>query len=356
MAAVLPGARAAGPRRRSALCHERRPGRQPGGADPDACRAARGAARPPSGWPRSTRPRCPAGPINDIAAAFASPWAAGSTVGAEPSRSSARRPRWPRRSTSPATPATVRTPPPLLGEDADGILAELGYGGPARSRRSASRRRHLRGAAAARGAASELLAAERQPGQAEARARSAAASRRSASRPSADPDPARGPGPTPTRPNGSQPARAGTMPRTPTTIRATIADPGRRQRRAGQRAREERQRGPRHQEEPVEDARGDDSGRRTAARTGRACRTTAATATGPRTPGSAPIAAIFASRNPARPTGRTRSSAAVPRSFSARDRRRTPAGSRRRRRAGEVLRELVDRVGGGRRRQDDRDD
>jgi formyl-CoA transferase/CoA:oxalate CoA-transferase len=26
-----------------------------------------------------------------------------------------------------ATPASIRTAPPLLGEDADGILAELGY-------------------------------------------------------------------------------------------------------------------------------------------------------------------------------------------------------------------------------------
>jgi len=25
------------------------------------------------------------------------------------------------------TPATVRTPPPLLGDDAEGILSELGY-------------------------------------------------------------------------------------------------------------------------------------------------------------------------------------------------------------------------------------
>jgi crotonobetainyl-CoA:carnitine CoA-transferase CaiB-like acyl-CoA transferase len=26
------------------------------------------------------------------------------------------------------TPASVRTPPPIAGEDSDGILAELGYG------------------------------------------------------------------------------------------------------------------------------------------------------------------------------------------------------------------------------------
>jgi crotonobetainyl-CoA:carnitine CoA-transferase CaiB-like acyl-CoA transferase len=68
----------------------------------------------------------PAGPINDVGAAFASPWAAGSTIElihpvlgpttqvAPPFHLS-------------RTPATVRTPPPLLGEDTDGILAELGY-------------------------------------------------------------------------------------------------------------------------------------------------------------------------------------------------------------------------------------
>jgi crotonobetainyl-CoA:carnitine CoA-transferase CaiB-like acyl-CoA transferase len=68
----------------------------------------------------------PAGPIDDIAAAFASPWAAGATV-------DLRHPRLGRiRQVVPpfrlaATPATVRTPPPLLGEQTDEILAELGY-------------------------------------------------------------------------------------------------------------------------------------------------------------------------------------------------------------------------------------
>jgi crotonobetainyl-CoA:carnitine CoA-transferase CaiB-like acyl-CoA transferase len=68
----------------------------------------------------------PAGPILDVAAAFDSPWAAGRTVELV-------HPRLGRiRQVAPAfelseTPATVRTPPPLLGEQTDAILAELGY-------------------------------------------------------------------------------------------------------------------------------------------------------------------------------------------------------------------------------------
>jgi crotonobetainyl-CoA:carnitine CoA-transferase CaiB-like acyl-CoA transferase len=68
----------------------------------------------------------PAGPINDVAAAFASAWAAGSTVElAHPVLG-------PTTQVAPPfhlsrTPASVRTPPPLAGEDTDGILAELGY-------------------------------------------------------------------------------------------------------------------------------------------------------------------------------------------------------------------------------------
>ena len=68
----------------------------------------------------------PAGPINDIGAALASPWAAGAALELE-------HPRLGRiRQVAPPfvldrTPATVRTPPPLLGEQTDEILAELGY-------------------------------------------------------------------------------------------------------------------------------------------------------------------------------------------------------------------------------------
>ena len=70
----------------------------------------------------------PCGPINDIVTAFASPEAVelGMTVEQQ-------HPAWGviRQVGIPfqlaATPATIRTPPPTLGEDTDAILAELGY-------------------------------------------------------------------------------------------------------------------------------------------------------------------------------------------------------------------------------------
>jgi len=68
----------------------------------------------------------PAGPINDIAAAFGSPWAEGRTVEiAHPTLGPIRQVAPPFELS--ATPATVRTPPPLLGEQTDEILAEHGY-------------------------------------------------------------------------------------------------------------------------------------------------------------------------------------------------------------------------------------
>jgi crotonobetainyl-CoA:carnitine CoA-transferase CaiB-like acyl-CoA transferase len=68
----------------------------------------------------------PAGPILDVAAAFDSPWAAGRTVDLEHPRLGRIRQVTPPFELS-VTPATVRTPPPLLGEHTDAILHELGY-------------------------------------------------------------------------------------------------------------------------------------------------------------------------------------------------------------------------------------
>ncbi|HEY3163582.1 MAG TPA: CoA transferase [Candidatus Limnocylindrales bacterium] len=68
----------------------------------------------------------PAGPINGVGEAFASPWAAGRTMELDHPRLGRVRQVAPPFSLS-RTPAMPRTPPPLLGEQTDEILAELGF-------------------------------------------------------------------------------------------------------------------------------------------------------------------------------------------------------------------------------------
>jgi len=91
--------------------------------------AARLAAEPTATWlARLARAEVPAGPINDLAAAFASPQVAARGLVTEvehPVLGTIGQVGPPFELH--ATPASVRTAPPLLGEQTDDILAELGY-------------------------------------------------------------------------------------------------------------------------------------------------------------------------------------------------------------------------------------
>ena len=130
---------AAGARRRPALRDERRSRRAPRRAAADPRRAVR-RARSTADWLAALEAaEIPCGPINDIVAAFASPEAValGMTVEQEHPGVGRHPPGRASRSGSRATPATIRTPPPTLGQDTDAILAELGLRRRRRSRASA---------------------------------------------------------------------------------------------------------------------------------------------------------------------------------------------------------------------------
>jgi len=88
------------------------------------------AGRTTADWTRALdAARIPCGPINDILAAFASPEAVALDMTVEqehPAYGAIRQVGLPFQLAT--TPATIRTPPPTLGQDTDAILAELGYG------------------------------------------------------------------------------------------------------------------------------------------------------------------------------------------------------------------------------------
>ncbi len=91
--------------------------------------AARLVAEPTAIWlARLAQADVPAGPINDLAAAFAAPQVAARGIVTEvehPALGIIRQVGPPFQLH--ATPASVRTPPPLLGEHSDEVLAELGF-------------------------------------------------------------------------------------------------------------------------------------------------------------------------------------------------------------------------------------
>ena len=91
--------------------------------------ASRFATRSTSDWTEVLGAAdIPCGPINDVVAAFASPQARAREMSVDvdhPVLGAVRQVGLPFRLS--ATPATIRTAPPLLGEHTDAVLSELGY-------------------------------------------------------------------------------------------------------------------------------------------------------------------------------------------------------------------------------------
>ena len=89
--------------------------------------AERFGERPTDAWLADLEAaEVPAGPIHDVAAAFASPWAAGRRITVDHPMFGEVTQVAPAFELS-ATPAAIRTPPPTLGEQSAEILLELGY-------------------------------------------------------------------------------------------------------------------------------------------------------------------------------------------------------------------------------------